>query len=36
MRDYDFANALGMNETDPELMDAAAAKIRANLDQALN
>lgn len=36
MRDYDFANALGMNETDPELMDAAAAKIRANLDQALS
>ena len=36
MRDYDFANALGMNETDPELMDAAAAKIRANLDQTLS
>lgn len=36
MRDYDFANALGMNETDPELIDAAAAKIRANLDQALS
>lgn len=32
MRDYNFANVIGMNDTDPALMDEAAAKIRAALE----
>lgn len=31
MSEYDFAKAYGMDETDPERMDEAAAKIRAQL-----
>ncbi|MDO5076921.1 HIT family protein [Corynebacterium sp.] len=34
MRDYNFANVIGMNDTDPALMDEAAAKIRAALESA--
>ncbi|MDO4631245.1 MAG: HIT family protein [Corynebacterium sp.] len=31
MSEYDFSQAIGMNDTDPEKMDAAAAAIKAEL-----